>query len=228
MQNPKYLSITSIYFFHAFVQFSYRTLISLWIKAEINIGGLGWSEAKEPGLMYFCSGFIVSIFPLFMTKRFNKFFGVGRSIIYIELFLIPLLSSIPFNNYLSGPLLWICLIINHGLILSLITMVTSFVSIGITNSVNESYAGTAFGLTQGIVSVSRTLSAPGAAEVFRRSVHNSFPFDCHLAFFIDGLLALWIAFYVKIMIGETLDKKSLAVKNESFPFDLLKEKEIKV
>ena len=107
-------------------------------------------------------------------------------------------------------------------------MLTSFVSISIINSVDESYAGTAFGLTQGIVSISRTFSAPGSAEVFRKSIGNNFPFDCHLAFFIDGFVALGIAAYVKIMIGETLDKKSLASKKDNLTFDLSKENENKV
>ena len=209
-RNRKYRHITAVFFLHAWIQFSYRTLVSLWVKSDKSLGGIGWDEERNPGIMCCLSGFIVASIPLILNKRLSKSFGVGRSIIIVEGLLIPLLILMSFNNNFQGLSLWIALIFTHGFILCCITISTSFISIGISNALGDSSAGTAFGISQGIVSLARSFSAAGSAELFRRNVKNYFPFDSHLVFFIDSFLCIIVICYILTFIGQSLDVKGIA------------------
>jgi hypothetical protein len=207
LKNKKFLKITATFFFHAWVQFSYRTLISLWIKTDKSLGGIDWADERKPGIMCCFSGCIVATLPFFINKRLNTLLGVGKSIMFCEAALIPFLIAIPFYNLLNEQALWVLLILTHGLILCFITISTSFISIGISNAVGDGSAGAGFGISQGIVSLSRSFSAAGSAEIYRKTIGGDFPFDSRFAFFIDSLVCVVVVIFVWITIGQSLDTK---------------------
>lgn len=205
--NQGFIIITIVYLLHAFVQFSYRTLISLWVKSDTSSGGIGWKTETNLGVVGALSGIIVALVPLILTNKFSKRFSKRNSIIILEFLHIPFLIIVSCSNLLNGVSLWIVLILCHGFIYAFITMATSFISICVTNSVPETVVGRALGITQAIASFSRSISAIFTANIFGVLVEEgySFPLDSHLLFIINCFVLLVNAWVVKSLLSNSID-----------------------
>ena len=70
LKNRNFLSITAVFFSHGLVQFSYRTLVSLWLKTDRALGGIGWRSELSPGVMNALGGVLVAFVP-FLLNCFN-------------------------------------------------------------------------------------------------------------------------------------------------------------
>lgn len=203
----------------AVVQFSYRALITLWLRLDAKAGGIGWDSEVNPGIMNSLSGFIVMFAPLLLTDTLQQKFGLRKACSFVALALILPLMLVSLASALDGIAMWAYLVFMNGSAVALTTIMVSVVSIAVSNSVLHSVAGTAIGITQAVVAFSRAIGNGGTAFLFGLLQNEGFdfPFDFHLLFVVNVLVLVAVVALFWAGLDERIEKRKKAEVNVEMP-----------
>lgn len=220
--SKDYLSSTLILFLSIFSQYTFRTLISLWVKLDESKCGMGWNDPTNPGRMNMTSGVISMILPLVLTNVLKQKFGIRTTCMLLCVWIIVPNSTISYTLKLPDELEWTLLVAFNGLTIAFFTIFLSIVSIAVSNAVDSSVAGTAIGVSQSVVAGSRALSTAGTALLFGylQRFDLEFPFDSHFLFLLnDGILCItMIAAW--LLLGRSVENRIKTTKEESLLKDI--------
>lgn len=216
--KKKYKSSVLVLFLCIFVQYSYRTLVALWIRLDYSKGGVGWDSVMKTGMLNCSSGVICMVLPLVLTDTFKNRFGIKKSCILLSVLIMIPNSFVALARMIEGVWVWTLLIFCNGFCVAICTIYLSIISIAVTNSVHESVAGAAIGLSQSIVSVSRALSSSGTAVLFGFLKENqqSYQVDVSLLFYINDLICLLTIGTVYLFIGHKSEKRKVLEEKKEF------------
>lgn len=195
----------------AVVQLSYRLLISLWVKASRDIGGLGWQIEEYPGYMNSGSGVFIALFPFFLTPYLSKKYGVKKSCLLNISFMIPVVFLVSWCYLLYGVPMWICLILLNGLSNALSTVFISFISIAVSNSVSPNITGAALGICQSVTALCRSI-ATGTTGVLYGSNQGwgvPFPLDSHFMFILIDMILIVNFIFILTQMKPELEKRKI-------------------
>lgn len=216
LKNKNYLMGLAIFILVGVIQFGYRIIMACWVKVPKEDGGLGFENEMVVGIMNSLSGIIVTGYHFFAVPYMSKKLGVIKSGIFIVVKLIPVVVIVSFCNGLfdvwGNWVFWAVIIVANGLCIALSTACISFISIGISNSVDIEILGLATGITQSIIACVRGVSIAGFGIIFAAAQgwEIGFPFDLHFPFFFLALILVLI--YTMMQFGlskeiETRKKK---------------------
>jgi MFS family permease len=211
VKNKNYIISVSIFCMIAVVQFSYRLLMSLWVKASRDIGGLGWQIEEYPGYMNSGSGVFIALFPFFLTPYLSHKYGVKKSCLITIFFMIPVVFLISWCYLLYGIPMWICLILLNGLSNALSTVFINFISIAVSNSVSPNITGAALGICQSVTALCRSV-ATGTTGVLYGSNQGwglSFPLDSHFMFILIDIILIINFIFILTNMKPELEKRKI-------------------
>ena len=165
----------------------------------------------KTGVLNCISGLICMILPLILTDTMKNRFGIKTSCMTLSLLIMIPNSVVALARALEGLWVWILLILCNGFCIATCTIYLSIISIAVTNSVHESVAGAAIGISQSIVSISRALSSSGTAVLFGFLKENQkkYPVDVYLLFYINDLICLTTLGAVYFLISQKNDKRKV-------------------
>ena len=214
--NRSYLLTLLIFGLVALVQFSFRMLLSLWIKLPLDHQGLGWDKEKNVGYVNSLGGIILIFFPLFFTPYLTATFGIKQTCMIVILSMIPITLIMPQLYLLQGPLLWISLSTCIGFFISFTTVFTSVISIAVTNSVSHDLVGRAMGICQSFVALFRSLgNATGVLFGFNINWNIGYPFDTHFVFYLCGFCLMSSYLILKYSLGQEIEKRKIENKDNT-------------
>ena len=127
LRPVEYLGSILVLFLCIFVQYEFRTLISLWLKLDKSKGGMGWDITQKPGLMSMTSGFISMILPLLLTNTLKQKLGIRMACLLLSCLIIIPNTLVPFSVNLPKGAVWACLVICQGLFIALCTIFLSII-----------------------------------------------------------------------------------------------------
>lgn len=183
--------------------------MSLWLKTDENLGGVGWKSEVNPGIMNSLGGIIVATLPFLVNPYLSKNYKSVKSSMILNLMPIPFLIVISCCNLLNGAVQWAVLVVCHGMLISLVTMGTSFISICVTNSLPTSTIGRGIGVSQTFASLARSITSTVSALIYGSllSQHYSFPFDTHFLFILNCLILALNALLIKCFVSKSLEMR---------------------
>ena len=209
--NTNYIKVIIVFCFVALVQIGYRLIFSLWLKADHEHQGIGWDSVTYPGYLTAGSGVIVALFPLLFTPYLSKTFGIRKSCLILIGIWIPLLIAIPWTYKLSGVSLWAMLIFMNGLCIAVGSVIISFISMAVSNSVESDIVGTAMGISQGSSAIARFISSSGSPSLFGWSLEWDlfYPFNSQFTFIVLVLIVCvtWVVIYK--FFDDSLEKRKI-------------------
>ena len=223
LKSKYYLLSTLTFFCIGFSQFSYRSLLALWLNLDKEDDGIGWKTELMPGIMSCLSGLIVMLLPLMLTDKIERRLGIRYGCLLVACLAALPLGIISYGYLLTGFWLFLFLIVCNGLCVAFTTISISIISIGVSNSVTSDMAGIAIGLTQAAVSLSRGLGNGTTAMLFGylQNKTSGSVFDFHILFFGLICVLLLASCLLKFSLDDTIEKR----KKNSTELPLLVNKE---
>ena len=212
VRSKSYLLSTSIYVCAAFAQYWYKAILALWVRLDRSKGGLGWDSELNPGLMNGLSGVFLLFFPMLFTSRIQVKFGLRGGFVLLAFLHVVPLCIISYGYYLTDIWLMVFLILNNGLVNAFTTVLMSYSSIAISNSVHGSVAGAAIGMAQAFSALGRAIGNGAGSNSFGylQSKDFGFPFDFHLTYFFTALVMLAMGGIMRFMLDEGIEKRKVS------------------
>lgn len=216
MRSKEYLGSILVLFLCIFVQYEFRTLISLWLKLDETKGGMGWNDSEKPGMMNMTSGFISMLLPLLFTNTLKQKMGIRMACLFLSVLIMIPNTFAPFTVHLPEEVLWASLVICNGLFIALCTIFLSIISIALSNAVNSDMAGIAIGMSQSVVSGSRALSTSGTALLFgyMQEFTFPFPFDSHFLFLLNNVFCSFTILSILYLLNPRVERRRLSTNEE--------------
>ena len=216
LKNKDYLSSSLILFLSIFIQYCFRTLISLWLRLEPSRGGMGWKTAEETGKMNALSGIISMSFPLLVTDFLKQKYGVRKTCILLSLWVILPNSLISYSKDFHKAY-YIVLVLCNGFCIAFFTVYLSIISIAVSNCVDNKVAGTAIGFSQAVVAFARAAATSGTAFIFGFLQEGGFnlPSGHHFLFHLSDFYLVLIIFLIIYVLDKRVEKREVAENEES-------------
>ena len=181
--------------------YAYRLLLIVLAKSPQSLGGFGWEDPTNLGVLQGVCGICLTVYLLkllpLLTQRL-KLIGSYQLLSWIILFGLVFFS---FINIVDGVLFWVLLLALASVCYCKLMGFDILASIILSNSVPKELLGDANGITQGGVVLFRSLGNLSCGALFGWSSTSglSFPLDYRFMFYY--LMALTVVGWCIVTYG---------------------------